>query len=148
MRREYKTALRLFAKAERLYMRIGDKASFAYTVWAMATVHKMQGDYERSADTFRRAQQLFRATRDIRGSVYCGLGLGELAFLQGKPKVARATFVRCQDRATRFGYYAEACHALACRTLTEAQPDWKAVKQAYRSCGLYFTPLPPPLNMP
>ncbi len=148
IRQEFTTALRLFAKAERLYRRIGDKASFAYTVWAMATVFKMQGDHERSQATFGRAQQLFRETRDIRGAVYCRLGTGELAFLQGKHKRAKAAFARCYDEAQRCGYRAEACHALTGLALVAESPDWRAVKQAYRSCGLYFTPLPPPLNSP
>ncbi len=148
MRQEFTPALRLFAKAERLYMRIGDTASFAYTVWAMATVFKMQGDHARSRETFGRAQRLFRATRDIRGTVYCRLGTGELAFLQGKYQRAQAAFTRCHDMAQRFGYQAEACHAQAGLALVSESPDWRAVKHAYRHCGLYFTPLPPPLNLP
>ena len=138
-----RTALRLFAKAERLYQRIGDKASFAYTVWAMATVFKMQGDHERSRATFGRAQRLFRETRDIRGTVYCRLGIGELAFLQGKHTRAKAAFARCYDEAQRFGYRAEACHALAGLALVAESPDWPAVKRRLSQLWLVFHSAPP-----
>jgi tetratricopeptide (TPR) repeat protein len=148
MRQEYDLAMQLFAKAEKLYGRIGDKASFAYTVWAMATVHKMLGDYERSAEAFARAQALFRDTRDHRGLIYCRLGVGELALLQGREKTAHLAFVRSLEQAERFGYHAEACHALAGLALVDPNPNWEAIKKAYRKCGLHFTPPPPPLNLP
>jgi len=148
IRQEYALAMKLFAKAEKLYGRIGDKASFAYTVWAMATVHKMLGDYKRSADAFARAQVLFRDTRDHRGSIYCRLGVGELALLQGKEKSGRLAFVHSLEQAKRYGYHAEACHALCGLALVDLNPDWAAVKGAYRACGLHFTPPPPPLNLP
>ena len=148
MRQEYDPAMKLFAKAEKFYARIGDKASFAYTVWAMATVHKMRGEYQRSATEFARAQALFRDTRDHRGLIYCRLGVGELAFLQHREKTAHRDFAWSLERAHRYGYDAEACHALAGLALVAPEPDWAAVKKAYRKCGLHFTPLPPPLNLP
>jgi tetratricopeptide (TPR) repeat protein len=148
MRQEYGLAMQLFAKAEKLYGRIGDKASFAYTVWAMATVDKMLGDYEHSAAAFARAQKLFRETRDHRGLIYCRLGVGELVLLQRKVKTARLAFAHCLEQAKRFGYHAEACHALAGLALVDSDPDWATVKKAYRACGLHFTPPPPPLNLP
>jgi hypothetical protein len=40
MRQDFDAAMKLFAKAEKFYAGIGDKASFAYTVWSMATVPK------------------------------------------------------------------------------------------------------------
>jgi tetratricopeptide (TPR) repeat protein len=148
MRREYDLAMKLFTKAEKLYARIGDKASFAYTVWAMATVHKMQGHFTHSAGAFARAQALFRETRDHRGLIYCRLGVGELALLQGKAQTAQREFARSLEQAGRFGYHAEACHALAGLTLVDPEPDWAAVKKAYRQCGLHFIPSPPPWNLP
>jgi hypothetical protein len=140
--------MKLFAKAEKLYARIGDKASFAYTVWAMATVHKMLGDSQRSTAAFARAQALFRDTRDHRGLIYCRLGMGELALLQGQEKIACRAFQWSLAQAKRYGYLAEACHALACLALVDSAPDWSAVKKAYQACGLHFTPPPPPLNLP
>jgi tetratricopeptide (TPR) repeat protein len=148
MRQEYDLAMKLFAKAEQLYSRIGDKASFAYTLWAMATVHKMLGDYKRSTEVFAHAQALFRDTRDHRGAIYCRLGVGELALLQGAEKLARLAFTRSLEQAKRYGYHAEACHALCGLALVDPTPDWTAVKKAYRICSLYFTPAPPPLNLP
>ena len=148
MRGEFSAALRLFRTAERLYTRIGDKASFAYTVWAMATVHKMRRDYVRSAAAFRRALHLFRQTKDVRGAVYCRLGSGELALLQGRRKQARAAFDRCNELTRQHGYQAEACHARAGLALLDDTADWRAVRRAYRSCGLHFTPPPAPLNLP
>jgi tetratricopeptide (TPR) repeat protein len=148
MRQEYNLAMKLFAKAEKLYGRIGDKASFAYTVWAMATVHKMLGNYKQSAEAFTRAQALFRDTRDHRGLIYCRLGIGELALLQKKEKLAYLAFARSLEQAKRYGYYAEACHALCGLALIEPDTDWATVKKAYRACGLHFSPPPPPLNLP
>ena len=148
MRGDYATAMQLFARAEKLYARIGDTASFAYTVWAMATVHKMRGDYPRSVQTFARARDLFRKTRDARGGIYCRLGTGELALLRGRHKTAQTAFSHCLERAEQLGYHAEACHARTGLALLDATPDWAAVKQAYRRCGLHFTPPPPPLNLP
>jgi tetratricopeptide (TPR) repeat protein len=148
MRNDYVTAMQLFAKAEKLYGRIGDKASFAYTVWAMATVHKMRSDYQRSSQEFARAKKLFRETRDHRGTIYCRLGIGELALLQDKKKTARLAFAKSLEQAERYGYHAEACHALAGLALVAPTPDWTMVKKAYRKCGLYFCPPPPPLNLP
>ena len=114
----------------------------------MATVHKMREDYTCSAETFARSQALFRETRDHRGAIYCWLGVGELALLQGKHKTARSAFSRCLERAGHFGYYAEACHAQTGLALLEDIPDWTSVKKSHRKCGLYFTPPPPPLNLP
>jgi tetratricopeptide (TPR) repeat protein len=148
MRHEYELAMKLFAQAEKLYGRIGDKASFAYTVWAMATVHKMLGDHNWSAEAFTRAQALFRDTRDHRGAIYCRLGVGELALLQGKEIRAKRAFTRSLEQAKGYGYHAEACHALCGLALVDPDPDWAAVKNAYRACGLHFIPPPPPLNLP
>jgi hypothetical protein len=52
------------------------------------------------------------------------------------------------EAARRFGYHAEACHALAGLALIDPSPDWVAVKKSYRQCGLYLVPPPPPLNLP
>ncbi|MSQ48514.1 MAG: hypothetical protein EXR78_09075 [Deltaproteobacteria bacterium] len=95
-----------------------------------------------------RARKLFRETRDRRGAIYCRLGVGELAFLQGKKKTARAAFAKSLEQSQRYGYHAEACHALAGLALVDPTPDWTVVKKAYRACGLYFCPPPPPLNLP
>jgi hypothetical protein len=114
----------------------------------MATVHKMRGEYQRSATEFARAQVLFRETRDHRGSIYCRLGVGELALLQHRRKTARRDFAWSWERANQYGYHAEACHALAGLALVDPNPDWTTVKKAYRKCGLHFTPPPPPLNLP
>jgi hypothetical protein len=108
----------------------------------------MLGGYEQSSEAFTRAQALFRDTRDYRGSIYCRLGVGELALLQGKEKMAGRAFTRSLQQAKRYGYHAEACHALCGLALVDPAPDWGAVKEAYRTCGLHFTPPPPPLNLP
>jgi len=108
----------------------------------------MREDYQRSATELSRARTLFRETRDHRGAIYCRLGVGELALLRHREKSAQRDFAWSFERARHYGYDAEACHALVGLALVDPNPDWPTVKAAYRRCGLYFTPLPPPLNLP
>src|SRR5262245_59266585 len=91
--------MQFFAKVEKFYARIGDKASFAYTVWSMATVHKMRDDYKQSTTEFARARQLLRETRDHRRLISCRLGIEELVLLQDKQRTARKAFTESLEKA-------------------------------------------------
>ena len=108
----------------------------------------MQGRYARSGRTFDKASELFRATKDRRGLIYCRLGKGELAFLGGQEKKAHGYFSRAYRTAEKFGYHAEACHALNCLSLVRPSSDRRTVRAAYGRCGLFYDPPPPPFNIP
>ncbi len=83
---DYKKALSYFKKASSLYNKIGDRVSYAYTLWSMGTTYKMLGDYSSASDYFKVSQDLFKKTKDPRGLIYCKLGLGEIALLEGRTK--------------------------------------------------------------
>jgi hypothetical protein len=50
MNDDYKNALNFFRKAGVLYKKIGDRVSYAYTLWSMGTTYKMLGEFENAAE--------------------------------------------------------------------------------------------------
>ena len=75
-------ALPLFDEAERLYKRIGDRASYAYTLWARAMLRatrRLPGDLPRAARDLAAAKRLFVATKDPRGLRHVARGAKALA---------------------------------------------------------------------
>jgi tetratricopeptide (TPR) repeat protein len=78
----FKSALPFYRKAERLYGRIGDRVSYAYTLWSLGTTYKMLGRYTEATRSFQKADLLFHATGDTRGRIYTLLGFAEIEFLK------------------------------------------------------------------
>jgi hypothetical protein len=100
-----------FAKAERLYGAIGDIVSYSYTIWSMATLFIMIGEYQRARREITQAQKNFRKTKDPRGLIYCEMALGQIDFLHGRRKQARGRFQAAYKEATgvRFRRGAVSC---------------------------------------
>jgi len=77
-------------EAEKLYKRIGDKVSYAYTLWSIGTAHKLKGSTEEAARYFDIADKLFKSTGDLRGRSYAALGRAELLWMQFLPRLRLA----------------------------------------------------------
>lgn len=75
-------ALPLFNEAERRYRGIGDRASYAYTLWARAMLRatrRAPGDLARAARDLAAARRLFTTTKDPRGLRHAARGAKALA---------------------------------------------------------------------
>jgi len=111
MNGDYKNALRYFKKAEILYKQIGDRVSYAYTLWSVGASHKMLGEYKDAAKSFNEAAGFFEQTRDPRGKIYCILGIGELDYLNGNKGTAKRAFKRSLKLAGDYGFEVERRYA-------------------------------------
>lgn len=111
MLEDYKAAFAYFGKATRLYKKIGDKVSYAYTLWSLGATYKMTGSYGKALENFNRALCLFRQTKDPRGVIYCKLGFGEIALLKGDDAVAKKYISAAHKESLKYGFAVEACHA-------------------------------------
>ncbi|MCK5512339.1 MAG: hypothetical protein KAI96_05995, partial [Thermodesulfovibrionia bacterium] len=108
---DYKKAFVLFGKAETLYKKIGDRVSYAYTIWGIATAYKMIGDLKQAGKKFKEADVLFKKTGDPRGKIYCMLGRGELNYLNKKENIARKSFLKAKQLADYYGFKIEKRYA-------------------------------------
>jgi len=150
---EYETALAFFAKAKALYQRIGDQASYAYTLWGEGTAYKMLGWHEKALEDFKQAEAIFTKTYDSRGKVYTCLGKGELLLLTGKLPQAEQKFQQASQTAQRFRFRFEQVHALLLLKLLKEQRGRKVsfqdVFQRYSRYGSCFLKEPAaPVNLP
>lgn len=108
---DYKNAFTYFSKATRLYKKIGDKVSYAYTLWGLGTAYKMTGDYKKARSSFTKAKQFFKKTKDPRGLIYCELGSGEIALIEGKNSLAGKYLLSAMEGSTDYGFAVEKCYA-------------------------------------
>jgi len=111
MKGDFKGSLLYFKKAKQHYKKIGDKVSFAYTLWGEGTAFKMMNKLEDAKKDFLDAQKLFKETIDERGLSYCELSLGELEFLKGRFVNASALLKKALKRAKGFSFGIEIKHA-------------------------------------
>jgi hypothetical protein len=77
----------------------------------MGTTYKMLGDYRSASSYFKVSQDLFKKTKDPRGLIYCRLGLGEIALLEGRKNKAEKYFSEAVTNAKKYGFKVERCHA-------------------------------------
>ncbi len=80
----FQQALPFYQKAEKLYGTIGDRVSYAYTLWSIGTTYKMLGQYTQAWSAFQKADNLFKKTGDTRGRIYSLLGFAEVEWLKAK----------------------------------------------------------------
>jgi tetratricopeptide (TPR) repeat protein len=141
---EFKKALSSFDRASAIYLKIGDRVSYSYTLWSMGTTHKMLGDYQKARYYFRTAEALFRKTKDPRGLIYCRLGMGELALLEGRKDRAEKYIRESVSHAVDFGFKVERCHAEMLRSYLGG----KIKTGCYNKLGLKLAFDRAPFNIP
>jgi tetratricopeptide (TPR) repeat protein len=127
-------ALAYFHKAEKLYKRIGDKVSYAYTRWSMGMARKGEGDLWGALAHFDAADALFKSTGDLRGRSYAALGRAELLWMAGKDGEAERK--KAEQYAKTGGYAWELLHAKVMRG--GAAAPW--AKRLYAAFGSRFFP--------
>lgn len=140
----YQQALADFKKASSLYEFIGDRVSYSYTLWSIGTTYKMMNSFLPAKDHFRKAQALFRATKDPRGIIYCRLGMGEIAFLEGRIKLGVHYALSSLESARNYGFKLEACHA----EMLRAYMIGKSERSCYNKLGLQLQFDNAPFNIP
>ncbi|CUS93643.1 hypothetical protein JGI15_10981, partial [Candidatus Kryptonium thompsonii] len=84
MMENFEKAERYFALATKNYEDIGDKISYAYTLWGEGTLAKVVGDTDKAVEKFLRAEKIFTETGDKRGLIYTELGKIEVEFIRGE----------------------------------------------------------------
>jgi hypothetical protein len=104
----------------------------------------MLGDYKKAAEQFRTAAKLFTKTKDPRGLVYCSLGLGEIALLEGRRAAAEKYIGGSVDNASRYGFRVEKCHAEMVRSYMTG----KVKAGCYGRLGLRLHFNEAPFNIP
>ena len=108
---EYRRKTKRDKKAKAHYKKIGDKVSFAYTLWGEGTAFKMMGMLPEAKKDFSDARKLFKETRDERRLSYCELSFGELEFLKGRRSGAKILFQKALKRAKSFFFGVEMKYA-------------------------------------
>ena len=142
MNGRYDSALTFFKKAEKLYKRIGDKVSYAYTLWSIGTTYKLMGQLSDAIEYFNAADKLFQTTGDLRGRSYASLGRAELAWLQGKNGEGERR--KAEGFAKSGGYAWEYLHA---KMMKDGKVSPTA-KGQYKKMGSVFCPKGLPVNWP
>jgi len=145
MLNDYKNAFAYFTKAIRLYKKIGDKVSYAYTLWGLSTTYKMVGKLKNAHDLLMKAMALFKTTKDPRGIIYCKLGLGEISLLTGKKAFAKRHLSTAQNESDKHGFAVEGCYA---KTLMSLHNDKEISNTCYHQLGLRLKFQAMPLNFP
>ncbi len=141
---QYDRALSNFRQASAIYTKIGDRVSYSYTLWSIGTTYKMLAKHEKARHYFMTAWAHFRKTKDPRGIIYCRLGLGELAFLEGKKRSAGSHTAASLKLAKQYGLRVETCHAemLTAYILGELRTT------CYNTLGLKLQLKKAPFNIP
>jgi tetratricopeptide (TPR) repeat protein len=111
MMKDYKRSLVNFSKAVDLYQKIGDRVSYAYTLWGLGTTYKITGNFQKARANFIEAMLLFKRTKDARGIVYCNLGLGEIDFLSERKAIAIKRLQMAFHDAVSNSFAIEKCYA-------------------------------------
>jgi tetratricopeptide (TPR) repeat protein len=144
MQGHYKKALANFDRASKIYNAIGDRVSYSYTLWSIGTTYKMLDDHVKARRYFSTAQGLFRKTRDPRGLIYCMLGTGEIAMLEGRKKQAENYIRESVRLADEYGFKVEQCHA----ALLASSLGKKLKTACYNKLGLNLSFTRAPFNIP
>jgi tetratricopeptide (TPR) repeat protein len=100
-----------FKKAETIYNKIGDRVSYAYTLWSIGTTYKLIGKIDRAGKSFDESARFFKETKDPRGQIYCILGIGEIDYLRGKKKKGMNAFMKSQRLADKYKFGVEKKYA-------------------------------------
>jgi tetratricopeptide (TPR) repeat protein len=143
MANRFQQALPFYKKAEKLYGTIGDRVSYAYTLWSIGTTYKMLGDYSRAWSAFQKADGLFKKTGDNRGRIYSLLGFAEIEFLKNKRSKGLKYWRQAKTIADKSGYAWVRLHV-------EALKDGQVVNltSRYKKAGSLFHPHSLPVNWP
>jgi tetratricopeptide (TPR) repeat protein len=148
---DFGKALSHFKKATRLYEEIGDIVSYSYTLWSLASVHKMKGDLTLAEEFIGTARRNFKKTKDPRGIIYCDLSDGEVAWMQGDDRRAEKLIRSALSNAERHKFKLEECHARLL-LLNSAKPFRKGAAAnnppCYRKIGIELQFETMPLNIP
>jgi tetratricopeptide (TPR) repeat protein len=112
-----------FKKAKSVYKRIGDKVSYAYTLWGEGSLYQVMGKSALSMRDFKAAEALFTETGDSRGLIYCELGLSQGLFVADKATEAVGRLKRALKRAEKLGLKTEASYARKVIRAIETKPD-------------------------
>jgi tetratricopeptide (TPR) repeat protein len=137
-------ALKNFRKAEKGYAKIGDKVSYAYTLWSLGTTFKLMERFGEARKALAKADALFKLTKDGRGQAYVQQALAEIEALEGDPARGLARLKRSAPLTKPYAW--EARHHLALTALLQGQPV--KAKKAYQSSGSSFQPMSLPVNWP
>ncbi len=123
---------------------MGDRVSYSYTIWSIGTTYKMLGDYKESRKCFKTARYFFDKTKDPRGIIYCNLGLGEIALLEERKKLAEKYFIKSIKDAKQYGFMLESCHS----EMLESYLFGKIKRSCYNKLGLKLHFKNAPFNIP
>ncbi len=132
MKSEYTKGMRHLRRAETIYRSIGDIVSYSYTIWSMGMICAMTGKLRAAEDCFEKAAGNFRKTRDVRGLIYCRLGLSELDMLRGDRARAKKRLGAALRGSTQMRFALEGCHS---RQLLNHLGDKGADDKCYRALG-------------
>ena len=144
-----KNAFSYFSKATALYNKIGDKVSYAYTLWGLGTAYKMTGVHNKARDYFTEALRFFRKTKDPRGIIYCELGFSEISLLEGRKAAAKKYSSAALLGSKKNGFALEKCHAETLVSFLNGPPSSGNKKSTcYDRLGLKLGFQALPLNIP
>jgi hypothetical protein len=110
----------------------------------MGTTYKMLGDYQNASEYFTISQNLFKQTKDPRGLIYCRLGFGEIALLEGRKKLAGKYFRDSVSNAKKYAFKVERCHA----EMLSSCLSGKTTTGCYNKLGLKLSFQTLPFNIP
>jgi tetratricopeptide (TPR) repeat protein len=132
MKSDYDGGMKHLRRAESVYRTIGDIVSYSYTLWSMGMIYVMKRKLSAAGVCFEKAASHFRNTRDVRGLVYCGLGLSELDFLRGDRSSSRRRVKAALRDSLKKGFALEACHS---RTLLNYLETEETDNKCYNRLG-------------
>lgn len=152
---EWGMAHHYFDVARLHYETIGDRVSYAYTLWGEAMTYLMQQRLDLAEHRCTAAESLFRRTEDRRGLLHGALVRLQVAALRSPyRKEAQQQILRqALGWSRRHGYRFEELHLrLVGSTVGLLRESPEALRRAYRDCGsVWFQRLPAlqlPFNFP
>ena len=151
---DFERAFAYFDRATDLYQEIGDRISYAYTLWGEGTGLKMVGKEEEAFEAFQAAEAIFQATGDQRGRIYTFLGRGEIALLRGEVGKAEGILREALRIAETHPFQLEQCHCHLFQILLRREQgddiSLDEIRKEYHRVGSDFPQgeVALPLNLP
>lgn len=111
MIKDFKNAEKNFKKAMNIYSKIGDIVSSSYTLWSMAMINILKGQYAVALQYIKNAEKNFKKCNDPRGLIYCKLQRGIIHYLNRRKKFAIKYFLEAFNEAKKYDFALERKYA-------------------------------------
>lgn len=138
-RGNWRDALKLLEKAEKIYSKNDDAEAIAFLNWSKAGTYRIKGDIDKAIETFRAAYAQFKKLKDGHAAGYCLNGLGGATRVKGLFRGSMKYYSRANKLFTRlkepFGLAYSYCGV---GNALRMEGDWKGALQNFKKALVIY----------